>query len=516
MAPSNTVPFRLRDDWPLLMLPALVLSIHCFDTLVTTYGIFRDELYYIACTDHLAAGYVDHPPFSIYILSIIRQLFGDSLFVLRIVPSLAHAITVLMAGILAGQLGGRRSAQILASAVTAFAPGIMGMTGIYSMNAIDILLWPLIVSLFLRMEGKGSLKEWIVLGLLMGTGLMNKVSMGWLAVGLATGILTTPVRSMLRGRGPWIAAGVSLLIFVPFIVWNVQHDMAHLEFARNAAGTKYASQNPITFLTGFITLYNPITVPVWVAGLWLLMRERNDHRRVLGFAVAVVLLILLVNVHSKAEYFNSAAVILFAAGSVWWEQKVMVRSPKTVMAYTTVVIVTGAILLPLSIDVVPYRKLNGYMQALHIPVPNTEGHAMGALPQHFADRFGWQELTASVGGVFQELSPADRKRTAVYVRNYGEAAAIDRFGSVYGLPKAMCGHNSYWYWGKERLNDSVEVLIAVGGSVEDYSDTFGDIRRVAVHHAEYVMPYENDVPIYLCRNPRKRLRDVWHTTRHFQ
>ena len=59
-----------RHGTTLVVLTALPLLIHGLVNALGGYGYFRDELYYLACSKHLAAGYVDHPPFSIFVLAL--------------------------------------------------------------------------------------------------------------------------------------------------------------------------------------------------------------------------------------------------------------------------------------------------------------------------------------------------------------------------------------------------------------------------------------------------------------
>ncbi|MBI2430388.1 MAG: hypothetical protein HYV29_16625 [Ignavibacteriales bacterium] len=140
---------------------------------------------------------------------------------------------------------------------------------------------------------------------------------------------------------------------------------------------------------------------------------------------------------------------------------------------------------------------------------------MGNLPQHFADRFGWKEFAITVSTVYNSLTHDEKKYAAIYLRNYGEAGAIDFYGRDLGLPKALSGHNNYWIWGRDRLGDTVQVLIAVGGVTEDYSDTFAEVTPVGRHVSEFAMSYESDLPIYLCRKPKRKIKEVWHTTRRY-
>src|SRR5262249_42899349 len=150
-----------------------------------------------------AAGYVDQPPLSIWILGLARALLGDSLIAIRLLPALAGATTVFLTGRIARELGGGRFAQTLPSLAALAAPVFLGTDHYYSMNTFDILLWTLAAFLALRALAPGSPRSWLLLGVVLGLGLLNKVSVMWLVAGLAAGILVSPGRRVLLARWPW-------------------------------------------------------------------------------------------------------------------------------------------------------------------------------------------------------------------------------------------------------------------------------------------------------------------------
>jgi 4-amino-4-deoxy-L-arabinose transferase-like glycosyltransferase len=501
----------IAKSYPHLLIPVGVVLLHLLNSAFTTYGYFRDELYYIACSNHPGFGYVDQPPLSIFILSLNRLCFGDSLLALRLLPALAHGVTVWLAGLLAGKLGGSRFAQLLAALTVAVAPGLVGMFGYYSMNAFDIMLWPIAAYLLVRLNETEKPQYWIWIGVIVGLGLLNKLSMGWLAAGIAVGVVATPMRRWVRTPYPWIAAGISLLLFLPYIIWNLQHELAHLEFMRNAAGAKYASQTPETFLLGMILHFHPLALPVWLAGFWVLLRKNAG---ILGIAVLTVLAILLINIHSKTEYFNPAAVLLLAAGAVQVER--WCASPRLLVPgrlYAALIALTGCLLLPFALDLLPVNAFVSYSEAIGVSPSNTEGKRMGSLPQHYADRFGWKELADDVASVFKSLPAEEQSRAKIYAQNYGEASAISFFGRKLGLPEAISGHNSYWLWGCG--SDSVGVVIIVGGERLSHLRTFARVEQAAVHSTPQAMPYENGLPIFVCRGMRVPIRDAWRAVRNY-
>src|SRR6185436_6102878 len=90
------------------------------------YGFFIDELYFLACGQHLAWGYVDMPPLTALQAWLARHLFGDSPYSIRLFPALLGGAAVLLGGALARRMGGGRFAQVLAALAVLLAPIYLG------------------------------------------------------------------------------------------------------------------------------------------------------------------------------------------------------------------------------------------------------------------------------------------------------------------------------------------------------------------------------------------------------
>jgi hypothetical protein len=494
-------------------LAAGAVLLHAAASAAGGYGLFRDELYYLACARHPGAGYVDHPPFSIWLLSAWQFLWGDSLFAIRMVPALLAGATTLLVGTLAREFGGGRYAVALAAVASVFAPIFLGFFGIYSMNAVDLALWGVTFLLLARVARGGKPADWCLLGLAIGVGALNKISMLWLGAGIGLGIVLTPLRPALKTGGPWLAAAIAGAAFAPFVVWNAQHGFAHLEFIRNASAEKYASQDLGSFAAGLAQFMNPLATPLWLAGGWFLL-SRREHRAA-GIAVAAVLGVLVLNVHSKPEYFAAAMTALVPAGAVQFERIFERRALRWFRApYLALLAATGALLLPLTLDVLPVETFVGYQARLGLSPKSNEGLAMASLPQHYADRFGWEEMAAAVARAYAALPDSEKTRSLPYGRNYGEAAAIDYFGRRAGLPPAVCAHNSYWYWSAGRLAADATYLVLARPD-DRLLREFTDVRQAETIRTAYAMPYETGLSVFVCRGLRRPAAEFWADEKNF-
>ncbi|MEO1368985.1 MAG: glycosyltransferase family 39 protein, partial [Acidobacteriota bacterium] len=126
--------------WPLIAFFAAV-KLAAQVAALEGYGFFRDELYYFACAERLAWGYVDHPPLSIAALWAVTSIFGESLWSLRVPAALLGAALVAVVGWTAARLGGGAVAQGLAMVATVAAPVYLSLHHFYSMNAWSLLFW---------------------------------------------------------------------------------------------------------------------------------------------------------------------------------------------------------------------------------------------------------------------------------------------------------------------------------------------------------------------------------------
>ncbi|HET7697093.1 MAG TPA: glycosyltransferase family 39 protein [Vicinamibacterales bacterium] len=477
------------------------------------YGYFRDELYYLACSDHLALGYVDHPPLSIAVLRLARLVLGDSLWAIRLPAWLAAAATVFVTGLLARQIGGARFAQILAALCVVVGPVYLGVGHFFSMNALDLLFWSVSALAFVHAISSTRPAWWVALGVLLGLGLLNKISVLWLGAGMAAVLLLTGARRHLTTAGPWLTAAIAGALFLPHVVWQIQHGWPTLEFIENATTRKMSPVAPLEFLANQIVVQHPITLPVWTAGLLLLFRRGGQRldARALVWLFVVPAAILLVSGTARANYLSPAFPMIFAAGAVAIER--MVQRQWLRAGMVVAIVAAGAVTAPAGLPVLPVETFIRYAAALRLAPRAEEKTRVGLLPQHYADQFGWPELAREVSAVYAGLSPDERGRCAILATNYGRAGAIDFFGRELGLPRAISGHNSYYLWGPRDYTG--DVMIIVGGSYEDHAPDFEQVVEMRAVRCRYCMPYEDGVRIFVCRRLKMPLRDAWRSIKDY-
>lgn len=501
-----------RTAWVLI---TAIAAVQFVAHLVTNghYGMFRDEFYYLACADHLDWGYVDQPPLSIALLAAWKAIAGDSVQAIRILPALAGASVVVLAGMLARELGGSRFAQGFAALAAAAAPAYIAMTGFYSMNAFELVVWTAAFYLLARLFNTGQKRIWVPLGLLLGVGLLNKISVFVLGAGIAGGLLLTRWRGQLRSGHLWAGVAIALVLFVPHVIWQVTHGWPTLEFIANAKKYKIAEFTPPAFLLEQLMLMHPILFPLWFAGLGYLLYSRSmAPYRIFGWVFVIALVILVVQ-KSKPYYLVPAFTPLLAAGSVALERVGRRRMRWVKPVSVALVAVTGVAIAPLAMPILPVKTLVRYQAAIGLRPSADENSEEAELPQLFSDRLGWREMTGVVASVYEGLPESERERCIIYTGNYGEAGAISYYGRSYGLPRVVSGHNNYFLWGPGEVEP--EVLIAIGAGRRGLEQVFEEVTEAAVVDTPYSRPGERGLTVYVARRPKVSLLEGWAATKQF-
>lgn len=496
--------------WPWVWVIALVyFALHLVTS--TRYGYFRDALYYLACSEHLDFGYVDQPPMIAVLGWFNRHTLGTSLPALLFWPALAGTSRIVLTAAFARELGAGRFGTTLAAALAA-TPGVWWVIDHqFAMNAFEPLVWGGLAFVILRLINTSNPKLWLVFGAIAGVGLQTKYSVIIFASALILGLLLTRQRKILFT--PWILAGgvIAFLIFLPNLIWNIQHDWPFLELMRNIRETgKDVVLPPHKYLLQQALMMNPASFPFWFAGLLFYFISRNARNyRAFGWAFVITIAFFLIT-HGKDYYSAAAYLIVLAASAVAAE-----RLSRPLRTACFVWLALGVLpLLPLVLPILPIDTFLRYQSHLPFEVPKTETSFVGeALPQYYADEFPWPGLVAEVARVYHTLTPDEQKRTAIFGTNYGQAAAVDFFGPQYGLPKAISGHQNYFLWGPRDYTG--EIVILLGEEEDDGCDDFESVTVAAKLNNPYAYRYENR-PILLCRGLKWDLQKEWPRVKNWR
>ena len=313
------------------------------------WGIHRDEFYYLAGGRRLDWGYVDHPPVTPLLYRIGDILFGSSQVGLHIIPALLAGVLVIVAALLARELGGGRVAEVLSAVGVAVAPMFLTTSHFTSTVTVDILLWSIGLLLVTRLLRTRDERLWLAIGVVAAIGLLNKNTMLFWGIGVAGGLLATKDRTLLRSR--WLAVGLSIaaVAMVPYLLWQAEYDWPTIEFLRSLQSHTDDISNPILYFPYQLVLLGPFFAVIWLPGLlWLLRSDEARRFRAIGIGYLVVLVLLFV-LRGKAYYVGSWYPALFAAGSVRLER--IGRRP--LRTYVALLLIAGATSAAFALPLVP-------------------------------------------------------------------------------------------------------------------------------------------------------------------
>jgi len=503
-----------RSGFLAVSLVALVkIVVHLATTGAFGYEFFVDELYFLACSEHLAWGFVDMPPLMPALTALERLLIGDSLLATRVLVTLAGGATVLLTGLLAREMGGRRFAQGLAAVAVLGAPVLLACGAYNSMNGYEPLWWLGCAWVLARLANGGSQRWWLLFGLLGGLALLTKHTALLYGFAAVAGVVVTGQRRFLRQPWFWLAGAVAAVLFLPNLLWMIDHGFPHMELLANIKlDGRDVTLSPVGFLAGQVFMAGPIGVVLAVAGCAWLLAGRTPRYRHLGVMLVVALATLII-VHARVYYSAALWAPALAAGSVAFERRLSSSS----RAWLRVAVLcgtafAGVLMAPLVLPCLPPDLYLRYTSLIRIGQPRFETHGQGVLPQLFADRIGWRELTETVARVYHSLPAEDQRRAAIFAQSFGEAGAIDHYGPGLGLPKAISGHLTYWYWGPRDADGS--VVIVLGDRPERLEELFAHVDLAAYIYHPLAMPRWTQ-PVWVCRGLKIPMEKLWAQVKSF-
>ncbi len=504
---SRPSSFVLRPEVAVLVSLALLkLLLHL--CLNGRYGYMRDELYFMECGRRLALGYVDIGPLTPWLWRLTHELLGDSLLAVRLPSALAGALTVFLTGWLARYLGGGRFAQFLAAFAVIIAPVWLQTGNILALPSFEPLLWLICICLMAVLFKTGRRDLWVWVGVAVGIGFLSKPSVAFLAIGLGVGLLLTAQRKYLLDKWLWFGVLIALAIVLPNLIWQAQNDWPTWEFLHGMNRDLMSRIPRWLFLLGQVIYQHPLNAPIWIAGLiWFLAARDGRPYRAFGWAYLVVLALLLV-AHSKIYYLAPAYPMLLAAGGVAIEASASRRQwrwPKVVLP--AVLVLGGLVTAPLGLPILSIQRTDAYVGAMTFGAFQKVYEITGT----WHDQFGWENQVTTVADVFSRLTPAEKADCMILVGNFGQAGALDFFGPARGLPHPTCVHQNYFFWGAGPASGQLAIVYGLSRDMVDF--LFGQVEIAATIRCAECMPYENNLPVYVCRKPLLSIKDAWPVLR---
>jgi 4-amino-4-deoxy-L-arabinose transferase-like glycosyltransferase len=504
--PASAQPFHLTDTGFLLLLALCGTLLHVL--LNGQYGFHRDELDILMNARQLDWGYVAYPPLTPFIARIGLELFGNSLQGLRLFSAIAQGFVMLLAGLMARDMGGKRGAQVMA-ALAAFITPVALMAGtLIQYLAFDYLWWVVMAFFVVRLLATDNPRYWLGIGAGIGLGMMTKFTIAFWAVGLVVAVLVSPMRKHLRSKWLWLGAGLAVVLYLPNLIWQFQHGFISLDFlaAIHARDIQWGRSD--SFLVDQLyTTTNPFTLPLWVAGIaaCLFAYSMNRFRPVVWMFLTTFALFL---VSRGRGYYPAPAYVMFlAAGSAWFESWLGMQSRSMRRAGTG--LPWGLLVVGSLVGIVLIKPI--------APINSPLWKFTSGINEEVVEMVGWQDLTAQVAGIYQTISEEEKPRTVILAGNYGEAGALDLYGTEYGLPPVISGADSLWYRGYGDVDP--ETVIVVGFDRGYAEKFFQQCKTMGVVSNRYKVKNEESTHhtgLYICRQPRRIWSEMWKDMQWFQ
>ena len=487
----------MKKYWPIILILSLIKLIIQFLG-NRNYGFHRDELLHLSVSEHLNWGFMEFPPLIGLIGKLSYWFFDYSLLGVRLFPTLAGVGILILCCLIAKELGGKFRAILLAGiCILAFLPFYRNHT-LFQPVAFDQLFWTLGFYFIIKYINSKNKKFLILLGITLGVGLMNKYTILVWAFGVFIGLIFYQKGAIFKNKWFYISALISLLIFLPNIIWQAQNDfplVKHLQALKNSQLDKI---NPMEF--GLVQLKLPFTLLISLFGLaGFLLNKHLKKYRAIGIATIVIFCTMWL-LNSKPYYVFAIYPVLFAGGAVKLEF-LLLKRPVWIYLIAAVILVPSLYFIPELTPILPIEKYVDYAQL------EEEENGRVLLTGDYADMFGWEEQVKLVDSVYQSLDSTEKNNCVLWAENYGEAGALNILGKKYDLPNVISRHGSFWTWGYG--NKDADVWISIGNENASVESVFEEVELVKIITHKYAIGEENEIPLYICRKPKIDIGRWW-------
>jgi len=485
-----------------------------FHLLHPEYGYHRDEFFYIAISDQFSFENLDVLPLTPLVLKVFTTLFGYSIKSLHFASALCGAFILLIACLITRELGGKKYAILLTGIFILFS-GFLGFGAIFTYDSIDMLIWVLTIYLLVRLIKENKPKLWIMLGLVLGLGLFNKLSILTLGLAIFVCLWLVPKRVYFKSPWIWLSGLIALLFLIPFIIWQSQQNWYYLGVAADySGGLAYVASFP-EYIWSQLLPNNIFAFPIWITGLGLLLFSAKWRPyRLFGF-MYIFLFFLFFFVGAKFYFLIPMYSILLVVGSIriekvfenrdWKKAKIKLARIILPVAY----VILSIPFLPMIIPILPVEQLVQFVSVIGVDAGvRQENNELNQLPQHIADKFGWEEMVDQVAGIYDSVRSEIKEEVGILTGNWGQAGAIHLLGRKYSLPEPVSLHGWY-YFETLRTHEVKENYISIELSRDGLQTIFNEVIPCGTYTHPYCMPYENNKPFYLCRKPKFDLKEYW-------
>ena len=505
---------RLRLTPEALLIAGVAFANVVLHLVLPEYGYHRDEMYYVAIADGFSFSNLDMPPVAPLYLKLFLMLLGHSVRVVHLAASACGALVIVFGCLIAKEFGGKRYAIVLTGVFLVFS-GLVIFGSLYSYDDPSFVVWSGALYVIVRLLKGSDQRLWVVAGILLGIGMLTKLTVLFLGLAVFLSLWLISERTWYRRPWIWLGAGIAFIGALPYVLWQRAHGWYFLSYATTYAGRTTHESPVLDFLWNQVLPNNIALLPVWLAGLALLLFNREWSRfRFFGYCY-LVLCGTIFCLGGQFYFMMPIYAVLVAAGAVWIEQWFAMRSnPERPRLVPRICVPVAYVLmslpaLPFFVPVLPVDLLVRYVKPLGVNAGvKTEDRQIAELPQHMADRFGWEEMARSVAEVYRQSQSTSHDTVGIVAGNWGEASALHVYRGAFDMPEPISG-DGWFYFDALQRQAFRESYVAIGVSRSVLQSVFRHVDRKGVFTHPHCMPDENNNAIYYCTGLKLNLGKYW-------
>lgn len=502
---------------PVAILAAISLALHAVVLAVTPFGVHRDEFLYFSMGNHLRLWHMDFPP-AIAILGALSQtIFGHTVAAARVFPAIQGTILIVLAALVARELGGGKFAQGFAAFAVLVSPLFQRNSTLFQPVVLDQICWTVALLAIAgvvraRSESRDTMNAWILFGIAIGFGLLSKFSILFLCASVLAAVLVTSTRRELLTPWPWVAVLIMLVIGSPSIAGQISLHFPVVAQMRDLNATQLQHVSAAEFLSAPILYLDPVGAIAIIAGALAMLVWKPLKAFAVVSLSCIFAFALLLYLHGKPYYIGPIYPTLFAASGVLFERMRAVRFPRLVPVMRWAVVVLMAVFsivtLPLGVPILSVNTSATYAARLAGGAAlRTDRGVEDNLPQDYADMLGWRDEAAALQAAYRSLSPTEQRDAVILTGNYGEAGAAEFYQQEFGLPPVVTPAGSFWFFGPG--DRPGKVVIALGIDTTDLHKGWSSVREAGRLARPWSVSEERGLALYIAHDQRITLQRAW-------
>ncbi|MQY22081.1 glycosyltransferase family 39 protein [Nocardia macrotermitis] len=438
-------------------------------------GYWFDEAYMVAIgRHHLAWGSADQPPLVPAVAGVLDWLGPGSFVLLRIPAVLATAGAVVVAALIARELGGDRRAQVLTAGAQATALWANLVGHWLTPYTLEPVQWLTVIWLLMRWVRVRRDRLLLAIGVVAGIAAETKFQVLLLCAVLLVAAGVFGPRELSRRPLLWVGVGVGALIFAPTLLWQAFNGWPQLRMGAvvaSEAEALYGGRLGVTL--SLLTVGGIAATVLSLYGVWRLLRDPVLRAyRFVGVS-AIVLFVFFVVTVGRPYYLDGIYGPLCAAGAVGLQQRRTAGGRWSWVAWPAYALSAAA--------------------AVGIVVVSTSAADAGAA----------QTISQRASTSYRELPERDRRETIIMGESYIVAAYIDVYSPA-GTPPAYSSNRAYGYF--PAPPESARSVLYVGSEIDELRGHFDRCRTV--------IGDDSSQKVWWCTGRHESWARLWPRLRH--